>query len=282
MISGAGSGGTRKDSGASGLKAGPNGFEGQLPAYQSNLNYQNQLSLYQNVHSRRNGSIPSSTFRDGNSQQTQAGATLQVPSFSRQASYGAPASSIPDDSAFDGDEDDDDNLIEEGRPSTLQPPGLHPSNERRTLYFSGFSDRTTYKDLVSVIKGGQLLSINLRPERSGTVTFLDGAEAFLAWVRRHDIYLHSKRVSLFKLRNQPFIEKGRRKERGTVAKENVELFNLFFSCFLFCLKRIQRPRKKKRERKKKKKKKKGLQPMTKSISPLQNRSKSNGPTGNTA
>ncbi|KAI7345615.1 hypothetical protein KC354_g14646 [Hortaea werneckii] len=196
LISGAGSGGTRKDSGASGLKAGPNRFEGQLPAYQSNLNYQNQLSLYQNVHSRRNGSIPSSTFRDGNSQQTQAGATLQVPSFSRQASYGAPASSIPDDSAFDGDEDDDDNLIEEGRPSTLQPPGLHPSNERRTLYFSGFSDRTTYKDLVSVIKGGQLLSINLRPERSGTVTFLDGAEAFLAWVRRHDIYLHSKRIEV--------------------------------------------------------------------------------------
>ncbi|KAI7199836.1 hypothetical protein KC316_g3346 [Hortaea werneckii] len=198
LISGAGSGGTRKDSGASGLKTGPNGFEGQLPAYHSNLNYKNQTSLYQDVHWRRNGSIPSSTFRDGNSQQMQAGATLQVPSFSRQASYGAPASSIPDDSAFDDDDDndDDDNLIEEGRPSMLQPPGLHPSNERRTLYFSGFSDRTTYKDFVSVIKGGQLLSINLRPERSGTVTFLEGAEAFLAWVRRHDIYLHLKRIEV--------------------------------------------------------------------------------------
>ncbi|RMX75350.1 hypothetical protein D0869_11714 [Hortaea werneckii] len=159
LISGAGSGGTRKDSGASGLKAGPNGFEGQLPAYQSNLNYQNQPSLYQNLWS-----------------------TCLL---------------LPDDSAFDGDGDDeDDNLIEEGRPSMLQPPGLHPSNERRTLYFSGFSDRTTYKDFVSVIKGGQILSINLRPERSGTVTFLEGADAFLAWVRRHDIYLHSKRVSL--------------------------------------------------------------------------------------
>ncbi|KAI7539209.1 hypothetical protein KC331_g9886 [Hortaea werneckii] len=198
LISGAGSGGTRKDSGASGLKAGPNGFEGQLPAYQSNLNYQNQSSFYQDVHWRRDGSIPSSTFRDGNSQQTQAGATLQVPSFSRQASYGAPASSIPDDSAFveDDDDDDDDNLIEEGRPSTLQPPGLSLINERRTLYFSGFSDRTTYKDFVSVIKGGQIVSINLRPERSGTVTFLEGAEAFLAWVRRHDIYLHSKRIEV--------------------------------------------------------------------------------------
>lgn len=203
LISGAGSGETRKDSGASGLKTGSNAFEGQLPAYHSNLNYQNQTSLYQDVHWRRNGSIPSSTFRDGHSQQTQAGATLQVPTFSRQASYGAPPSSIPDDSAFDDDDDDDDNnLIEEGRPRIFQPPGLHPSNERRTLYFSGFSDRTAYKDFVSVIKGGQLLSINLRPERSGTVTFLDGAEAFLAWVRRHDIYLHSKRVSFFKLRTR--------------------------------------------------------------------------------
>ncbi|KAI7209658.1 hypothetical protein KC333_g8622 [Hortaea werneckii] len=197
LISGAGSGGTRKDSGASGLKTGPNGFEGQLPAYYSNSNYQNQTSLHQDVHWRRNGSIPSSTFRSGNSQQTQAGALLQIPSFSRQASSGAPASSIQDDSAFDDDDDDgDDNLIEEGRPSMLQPPGLHASNERRTLYFSGFSDRTTYKDFVSVIKGGQILSINLRPERSGTVTFLEGAEAFLAWVRRHDIYLHSKRIEV--------------------------------------------------------------------------------------
>ncbi|KAI7233665.1 hypothetical protein KC330_g5252 [Hortaea werneckii] len=197
LISGAGSGGTRKDSGASGLRTGPNGFEGRLPAYHSTLNYQSQTSLYQDVHWRRNGSIPSSTFRDGHSQQTQAGATLQVPSFSRQASYGAPASSTPDDSAFDDDDDDDDdNLIEEGRPSTLQPPGLSLSNERRTLYFSGFSDRTTYKDFVSVIKGGQILSINLRPERSGTVTFLEGAEALLAWVRRHDIYLHSKRIEV--------------------------------------------------------------------------------------
>ncbi|KAI6864758.1 hypothetical protein KC338_g5330 [Hortaea werneckii] len=196
LISGAGSGGARKDSGASGLKTGPDTFDSQSSAYYSNLNYQSQNGLYQDVRWRRNGSS-SSAFRDSNSQQTQAGATLQVPSLSRHASYGAPPSSIPDDSAFDDDhDDDDDDLIEESRRSLLQPPGLHPSSERRTLYFSGFSDRTTYKDFVSIIKGGQLLSVNLRPERSGTVTFLDGAEAFLAWVRRHDIYLHSKRIEV--------------------------------------------------------------------------------------
>ncbi|KAI7182352.1 hypothetical protein KC363_g8813 [Hortaea werneckii] len=196
LISGAGSGGTRKDSGASGLKTGHDGFESQLPGYHSNLNYHHQTSLYQDEQWRRDGSVHSSTFRDSNSQQTRAGATLRVPSFSRQASYGAPPSSIANDYAFDDVDDNDDNLIEEGRPSILQPPGLHPSHERRTLYFSGFSDRTTYKDFVSVIKGGQLLSINLRPERSGTVTFLEGAEAFPAWARRHDIYLHSKRIEV--------------------------------------------------------------------------------------
>ncbi|GAB1733442.1 hypothetical protein NU195Hw_Modified_501t1 [Hortaea werneckii] len=200
LISGAGSGGTRKDSGASGLRTGPDGFDSQSSAYYSNLNCQNQTSLYQDNRWRRNGSMPSSsTFRDSNSQRAQAGATLRVPSFSRQASYGAPPSSIPDDSAFDDDDDDDDdvnNMIEESRRSLLQLPALHSNNERRTLYFSGFSDRTTYRDFVSVIKGGQLLSINLRPERSGTVTFLDGAEAFLAWAKRHDIYLHSKRIEV--------------------------------------------------------------------------------------
>lgn len=226
LISGAGSGGTRKDSGASGLRTGPDGFDSQSSAYYSNLNCQNQTSLYQDNRWRRNGSMPSSsTFRDSNSQRAQAGATLRVPSFSRQASYGAPPSSIPDDSAFDDDDDDDDdvnNMIEESRRSLLQLPALHSNNERRTLYFSGFSDRTTYRDFVSVIKGGQLLSINLRPERSGTVTFLDGAEAFLAWAKRHDIYLHSKRVSLpsctlqhpLRIEAKEKYDDGRRKSRA--------------------------------------------------------------------
>lgn len=65
----------------------------------------------------------------------------------------------------------------------------------RTLYFCGFHPRTTYRDLLSVIKGGKILSINLPSGRSATVTFHDGAGEYLAWVKRNDIYLHSKRVS---------------------------------------------------------------------------------------
>ncbi len=62
------------------------------------------------------------------------------------------------------------------------------------MYFSGLSERTTYRDLLSVIKGGKILSVNLRPERTATVTFLEGAAEFLAWAKRNDIYLHTKRV----------------------------------------------------------------------------------------
>ena len=125
-------------------------------------------------------------------QQAQAGAALRVPSFQRQVSYGAPPSSVPDEGAFD----EDDSLMEDGAHRLANGPASHLSEERRTLYLNGFSDSTTYKDLLSVIRGGKLLSVNLRSERSATVTFLDGAEAFLVWAKRHDIYLHSKRVSV--------------------------------------------------------------------------------------
>ena len=80
--------------------------------------------------------------------------------------------------------------------ASTKPRGAHTSHERRTLYFAGLSDRTTYKDLLSVIKGGKLLSVNMRGERSATVTFLDGAADFLAWAKRNDIYLSSKRVRI--------------------------------------------------------------------------------------
>lgn len=66
----------------------------------------------------------------------------------------------------------------------------------RTLYFCGFPARTTYQDLLSVVKGGKLLSINIRSERSATVTFLDAAQDYLTWTKRNDIYLNGKRVEV--------------------------------------------------------------------------------------
>jgi hypothetical protein len=40
--------------------------------------------------------------------------------------------------------------------------GTSGINTQRTLYFSNFPAGTTYRDLLSVIKGGKVLSINLR------------------------------------------------------------------------------------------------------------------------
>ncbi|KAM3421475.1 hypothetical protein BST61_g1868 [Cercospora zeina] len=107
----------------------------------------------------------------------------------RYVSHGNPPSSIVDGTCIDADSFmDEGNDIEE----TLAEPG----QTLRTLYFTGFNSRTSYRDLLSVIKGGKLLNVSLRPEKSATVTFLDAAADYLAWVKRNDIYLHGKRVDV--------------------------------------------------------------------------------------
>lgn len=107
----------------------------------------------------------------------------------RQISYGG--ASVPDDRIFE----DDDDLIDENTPATRFPPGPLNDQPQRTLYFSGLSDRTTYKDLLSIIKGGKVISVVLR-NGSAVVTLASGASDFLAWSRRNDIYLQGKRVSI--------------------------------------------------------------------------------------
>ena len=110
---------------------------------------------------------------------------LRIPSLPRHTSYGT----TNDDATFnDGDES-----LQENRTTTGFPASTD-SHEPRTLYFSGFSQHTTYRDLISVIKGGKLLNINMRSERSATVTFYEGASEFLAWAKRNDVYINSKRV----------------------------------------------------------------------------------------
>ncbi|KAF2765246.1 hypothetical protein EJ03DRAFT_280487 [Teratosphaeria nubilosa] len=137
----------------------------------------------------------SGPLRNGqhDARQASAGAQLKVLDFSRQVSFGAAQSTVPDEGAF-GDAESFDG---EGVHGNSTHP-VQPAHEQRTLYLSGFSERTTLRDLISVVKGGKLLSVNLRPERSATVTFLDknAASSFLAWTKRHDIYLHSKRIEV--------------------------------------------------------------------------------------
>lgn len=89
-------------------------------------------------------------------------------------------------------------------PAIEQRIHQNPLNERiaaqstghkssRTLYFSGLSRHTTYKDLFSILKGGKIVSVVLRHD-SASVCFANGAASFLAWSKRNDIHLKGKRV----------------------------------------------------------------------------------------
>lgn len=113
-----------------------------------------------------------------------------VPASQRIVSYGEPPSSVVEDTCLD----EADSFFDDGQ--DMEETAAKTGQVLRTLYFTGFNSRTTYRDLCSVIKGGKLLSISMRSEKSATVTFLDAAADYLAWVRRNDIYLNGKRVEV--------------------------------------------------------------------------------------
>ncbi|KAH9871947.1 hypothetical protein J1614_006206 [Plenodomus biglobosus] len=77
-------------------------------------------------------------------------------------------------------------------------PGPHsrrlPVDDQRTILITNLPERTTHKDLADIIRGGRLLDIFLRNDRSATVSFVEGAAEFLAYAKRTDIYLHTKRL----------------------------------------------------------------------------------------
>nr|OQO28767.1 hypothetical protein B0A51_02536 [Rachicladosporium sp. CCFEE 5018]OQO32466.1 hypothetical protein B0A51_00255 [Rachicladosporium sp. CCFEE 5018] len=76
------------------------------------------------------------------------------------------------------DDEDEDNLSLDGDVTALDDVSNAQHNgkvqDHRTLYFAGLSERTTYKDLLAVIKGGKLLSVLMRGS-GATVSFYSGA-----------------------------------------------------------------------------------------------------------
>jgi hypothetical protein len=90
--------------------------------------------------------------------------------------------------SLDSPPNDDDNQDQ-------APTHRIPLHEQRTVLITNLSERTTHKDLASIIRGGRLLDIFLRNDRSATVSFVEGAVEFLAYAKRNDIYLHMKRVT---------------------------------------------------------------------------------------
>jgi len=74
-----------------------------------------------------------------------------------------------------------------------QAVAVHP---QRTVLITNLHERTTYQDLVGIARGGRLLNIFLSNNRSATLSFVEGAAEFLAYAKRTDIYLHTKRLEV--------------------------------------------------------------------------------------
>jgi hypothetical protein len=92
---------------------------------------------------------------------------------------------------FTGDPDSPPDEYEDQDRGPVQRIPLH---DQRTVLITNLSERTTHKDLAGIVRGGRLLDIFLRNDRSATVSFVEGAAEFLAYAKRNDIYLHTKRV----------------------------------------------------------------------------------------
>lgn len=69
----------------------------------------------------------------------------------------------------------------------------------RSLMLTNLAEGTTHAEVTEAVRGGQLLEIYLRShDRTASISFLNAADAraFFDHVRRHDLYIRQKRVSL--------------------------------------------------------------------------------------
>lgn len=69
----------------------------------------------------------------------------------------------------------------------------------RTIILSNLAEGVTHAEITAIVRGGMLLDIYLRThDRSCAVSFLNAAEAktFYDHIRRHNLYLRNKRVSV--------------------------------------------------------------------------------------
>jgi len=184
LIAGAGGSNARKDSGTvDDADYEPKDYVNEYAQPQPPTGFSNHTP---DVQWRSNGPNTGNGAGFGRNPSWNRNGNLQPPHGQRKVSYGL---SAPDDNMFDDDEG-----FGNGESSGPRD-GTSPFGQNlRTLYFAGLSDRTTMRDLLSVIKGGKILSINMRGS-GATVTLFDGAAEFLHWAKRNDIYLNGRRVS---------------------------------------------------------------------------------------
>ncbi|KAF1841900.1 carbon-nitrogen hydrolase [Cucurbitaria berberidis CBS 394.84] len=137
----------------------------------------NTTSITMSVPSHIETSPVSDNTAIGNGQHSIA----QPRTLQRILSYGEPRSSI---SSSPKDDEEYDQALSQ----------RVPVHDQRTVLITNLSERTTHKDLAGIVRGGRLLDIFLRNDRTATISFVEGASEFLAHAKRNDIYLHMKRL----------------------------------------------------------------------------------------
>lgn len=80
-----------------------------------------------------------------------------------------------------------------------QEQGQNPrmqKNGQRSILLGNLAESTTYADIIAAVKGGMLLDLNMKADRSCAVSFLheNDARAFYGYVKRNDLYIRGKRV----------------------------------------------------------------------------------------
>ncbi|KAL8762606.1 MAG: hypothetical protein Q9184_001407 [Pyrenodesmia sp. 2 TL-2023] len=95
---------------------------------------------------------------------------------------------------------DDVGKEENNRPSKSDRPSYSRMErmDQRSIVFRNLSDRTTHQDILNIVRGGPLLDIYLRiQDKSAIVSFVHGSAAkeFFTYLKRNDVYIHSRRVS---------------------------------------------------------------------------------------
>lgn len=114
---------------------------------------------------------------------------------------------VPDWADMDADaaEDEDDDsgggpVVDVPDPVHTRPAAMRPSYERqcfRSVILTNLPEGVAHSDITEAIRGGQLLDIHIRADRSAGVSFLlaSDAQAFFDHVRRRDLYIKNRRVS---------------------------------------------------------------------------------------
>jgi hypothetical protein len=79
----------------------------------------------------------------------------------------------------------------------------YPKHARRTVLLTKLPEGVTHAEIVEVVRGGMLLDINVRSDRSVAISFLEEehAKVFFYHVKRNDLYVRGKRVCFYHLQS---------------------------------------------------------------------------------